>query len=294
MTSSPPLLLSLSGRLPALLREQHPALIEQLRRVAGTVGAVVIGAKARPLSLDPVAVATALTVRAPGLGLIVACDGVRDSPYNAARRLLSLDHLSDARSGVLFSSAQASAAQTAERIGVIRALWNSWPRRSLRADRERGVYANTEDIRRIDHVGEHYRVDGPLNSPSSRQGEPVSIWLVSSEAELRAAQGLVDLVLVEDEQLIERWREGDPAGRPALATGLDAAEAAVRVRTVGGLDELVALSDALATTDTDADADADADAADRATAPRTLRGSLELPARSVELSGKPLAFGAAL
>lgn len=271
---SHPTLLALTGELPALLRDQDSALLDALRHLPAGV-AVVVGAEGRPLQLDPVAVATALSVHVPGLPVIVASDGIRDAPYNAARRFLSLDHLLGGLSGVVFRSGEGDAAQTAERIDVIRALWNSWPAETLLADRESGVYATTENIRRIEHEGAHYRVAGALNSPTSAQGEPVSIWHIDSADDLVAAHGLVDVVVIEDPTLIAQWADSDPVDRPALAAESGVEGASIVYREVHRLDEVAAL----------------AAASDRPAL--SLRDVLGVAPRRYDLSAKPLAFGAA-
>lgn len=251
-------LIALQGELPGRLVAGDPEVLAILRAAfsagpgsdsGGRLAAVVLGAQERPLGYDAVALATSLTARVPGLPVIVASDGERDHPYNAARRLLSLDHLSGGRAGVLFRNGSSTAAHTAERIRAIRALWNSWPRESLVADRESGVYAHTGGIRAVDHSGPGFRIRGALNSPSSIQGEPVSLWQAGTAEDVDTASGLVDLVVPGDAALVP-------------------------------VDSAAALDGALA-------------AAPPGTGEHdTLRELLGLPARSYDLSDKPLAFGA--
>ncbi len=278
MTRQKPPILALGGELAARAAAADERLSAALRPAAEKGAIVLVGAEGRPLHGDAVATATALTVHVPGVAVLVVSDGVRDAPYNAARRFLSLDHLSGARAGVLFTAGDAEAEGTAERIDVIRALWNSWPVDTLIADRDRGVFATTEGIRRVAHEGARYRVAGPLNSPSSRQGEPVSLWRVSSAEELDRAGGLVDLVLIEDPELREAWQRIDASERPGLVAAVADDEATAVLLTVTTLAELDAAVAALAPRDDD---------------PRTLRESLGLPERHYDLSAHDLAFGAA-
>lgn len=277
--------LELAGDLPTLLAAGDPGLYRVLRSAPVPASPLVLGADPRPLRHDPVALGTSLTVRLPGWPVLSVSDGYRDHPYNAARRLLSLDHLSGGRTGVVFRSGDADAAAAAERISVIRALWNSWPLESLFADSASGVYAHTDTIRRVEHSGPVYRVGGALNTPSSPQGEPVSLWQVGTSVELEAAQGLVDLVIIDDPTLVERWASLPVDGRPGLVVaggvaydGGSAAEL-VRVSSVG---ELSAALAAAVTFDEGA----------AFHGPRTLREALRLPPRTFDLSAKPLAFGA--
>lgn len=268
-------LLDLSGEIADALRDRDPAAIGALRAVGNRVGAVVIG-DGRPLRLDPVATALTLSLDAPGVPVLVGSDGLRDAPYNAARRFLALDHLSGGRAGVVFRSGDGDASRTAERIRVIRELWNSWPRETLRADREAGVFATTDGIRRIAHAGEHYRVAGALNSPTSIQGEPVSIWRVETEAELEAADGLVDVVAVGSDALADAWARLDARSRPALARADGGEGADLSVVSATSVADLEALR---------------LGAPSAAAAGATLRERLGLPARALDLSDRPLAFG---
>ena len=194
--SRPPLLAA-SEALELALAAREPGALAALESASDRLGALVLGARRGASAVDPVALGIALTARVPGLAIVAGNadslgasvttavgpgpfvgDGV-DSPYNAARRLLGLDHLSLGRGGALFANAGEPLTRTVERIRVIRELWNSWPRESLVADVARGVFAETDGIRRIEHTGEHFSVLGSLNSPTSLQGEPVSILRVA-------------------------------------------------------------------------------------------------------------------
>lgn len=280
--TGPVQLLALLGDLPGRIAAGDPDVVRPLKGLTGTAGAgLVLGAEGRPARHDPTALATALTVRLPGWPVLAVSDGRGDHPYNAARRFLSLDHLSRGRSGVLFRGDGASAEHTAERIRVIRALWNSWPLESLVADRDTGVYAQVDGIRAVDHQEEGFRVHGALNSPASIQGEPVSLWHVTTAAELDAAHGLVDLVVLDDPALLDRWTASAPEGRPELvAAGVDdkgaAAAGLVAVHTAEELFDAVAGLPS---------------AAPGAASP-TLRSALRLPVRTYDLTDKPFAFGA--
>lgn len=279
-------LLAMLGNLPGRLAAGDPDVVRPLAAVTGTPGAaLVVGAEGRPARHDAGALATALTVRLPGWPVILFSDGRGDHPYNAARRFLSVDHLSGGRSGVLFHSGGEQAQHTAERIRVNRALWNSWPRESLVADREAGLYAHTEGIRAVNHQGPHFGVYGALNSPSSIQGEPVSLWKALTAEELDAAHHLVDLVVLGDPGLVDRWAASDAQGRPGLVTagvshGAAAAEL-VPVRTSAELVEAIAGLSAFGLPTGKHDS-----------AAPTLRSVLGLPPRHLDLSSKPLAFGA--
>ncbi|MGN2639065.1 LLM class flavin-dependent oxidoreductase [Nocardia takedensis] len=72
------------GTFDAIFLSDHPAL-----QRAET---------SRPLhSLDPIVLFTALTARVPDIGVVITASSSYNSPYNLARRLASLDHLSGGR-----------------------------------------------------------------------------------------------------------------------------------------------------------------------------------------------------
>ncbi|KAB1644493.1 LLM class flavin-dependent oxidoreductase [Pseudoclavibacter sp. CFCC 14310] len=136
--------------------------------------------------LDPSIAAAALQSRHPRLRLLVALSAEREHPYNIARRIGSLDSVSNGRIGWLaidrdaertaggsvWAHAEPGSELTADAVAAAIALWHTWPRAAIVADRTRGVFIESEQIRFADHDG-LFRSRGPLNVPSSTQGHPV-------------------------------------------------------------------------------------------------------------------------
>jgi N-acetyl-S-(2-succino)cysteine monooxygenase len=60
-----------------------------------------------------------------------------------------------------------------EFVQVVQALWDSWAPDAIVSDRARGVWAESDRVHDIDHVGEFFTVKGPLNMPRSPQGRPI-------------------------------------------------------------------------------------------------------------------------
>jgi alkanesulfonate monooxygenase SsuD/methylene tetrahydromethanopterin reductase-like flavin-dependent oxidoreductase (luciferase family) len=179
--------------------------LEQL--VGSGVAFVVLGAdRGAACRIDPAVAAQALARLEPRLGVFVTADPTRDHPYNLARRVLSLDHLTGGRVGLtLIQDAAVSAravgttwsagvtpADTAEFAHLVTALWNTFPRDALVGDRDTGLFARSERIRRPQHRG-RWHVDGPLNSPSSVQGTPPLLWWGSPDSADEAGADLVIL-----------------------------------------------------------------------------------------------------
>ncbi|MDA0183042.1 LLM class flavin-dependent oxidoreductase [Solirubrobacter phytolaccae] len=143
-------------------------------------------------ALEPTVVLAAVASATERIGVVATASTSYNEPFNLARRIASLDHLSGGRAGwnaVTTYAPTASAnfgfeapASHDERYGradeflsVTKQLWDSWADDALVGDVDAGVYADTGRIEPIDHVGEHFSVRGPLNVPRSRQGRPVLV-----------------------------------------------------------------------------------------------------------------------
>jgi N-acetyl-S-(2-succino)cysteine monooxygenase len=146
--------------------------------------------------LELVTLLSALAARTERIGLIGTVSTTFTDPYNVARQLASLDHLSRGRSGWnIVTSAWGERnygyqempdqdqryARADEYLDVVTALWDSWAEGAVKLDRRNGVYADPELVRPINHSGPHFSVEGPLNVSRSPQGRPVLIQAGSSE-----------------------------------------------------------------------------------------------------------------
>lgn len=147
--------------------------------------------------LEPLTALSAMARATSRIGLVSTVSSSFYTPYHAARLLASLDHISSGRIGwnVVTSMFDLEArnhgmetlpahgeryARAEEFIEAVEALWESWPRSSIVADRQ-GRYANPEEIRSVDHAGPHFSVAGPLNVPEPPQGHPVLFQAGSSD-----------------------------------------------------------------------------------------------------------------
>ncbi|MFF3325123.1 LLM class flavin-dependent oxidoreductase [Streptomyces sp. NPDC002889] len=153
----------------------------------------------RPASkLEPTVLLTALAGVTSRIGLIATASTSYNEPFNLARRFASLDHVSGGRAGWnIVTTAGAEAARNfglddtplhhdrylraAEFVDVATKLWDSWADDAVVADKEGGVHARAERVRRIGHEGPYFRVDGPLNVERSPQGYPLLVQAGSSE-----------------------------------------------------------------------------------------------------------------
>lgn len=111
-------------------------------------------------------------------------------PYTAARQFASLHHLGGHRLGLNVVTDAGSArhfgavpgldhdpayARAEEWLSAVRDLWRSWEDGALIADPAQDRYADGSRLRAVQHRGEYYSFDGPLNAIPFTEGEPVIV-----------------------------------------------------------------------------------------------------------------------
>ncbi|WP_319449082.1 MULTISPECIES: LLM class flavin-dependent oxidoreductase [unclassified Mycobacterium] len=156
------------------------------------------GAFRPPGQLEPFTLLTALSQHTSRIGLIATVSSTYNEPYNLARRLASVDHVSGGRAGwnIVTSAGADEAAnfgltdrpnhaaryeRADEFLTVAKALWDSWESEAVVAEKESGRYADTSRLHRVDHAGSHFQVAGPLNVERPPQGYPLLVQAGSSE-----------------------------------------------------------------------------------------------------------------
>lgn len=142
--------------------------------------------------LDPAIVAASILDSTTQLGFGITQSTTYDNPFTVARRLATLDHLSNGRIGwnIVMSylpsanenhGLDAKDISSAERYdrsedfmaAAYKLFEGSWEDDAVVADPEAGVYADPTKVHRIDHVGEHYRSSGPSMVDPSPQRTPL-------------------------------------------------------------------------------------------------------------------------
>ncbi len=149
--------------------------------------------------LEPLTLLSALAVATTRIGLIGTASTTYGEPYHVARQFLSLDHVSKGRAGWnIVTTANVRAARNFGRpshpehdhryhvarefVDVVRGLWDSFEADALLKEKLTGRYVRAEGVHALNHAGEFYSVEGPINVPRSRQGQPVLAQAGSSEA----------------------------------------------------------------------------------------------------------------
>jgi FMN-dependent oxidoreductase (nitrilotriacetate monooxygenase family) len=140
---------------------------------------------------DPLSVIPAMAAVTKNLGFAAVHSTSYEPPFAFARRMSTLDHLTKGRVGWnIVTSYLPNAARNFglrdeiehdrryaiadEYADVVFKLWEgSWDDDAVIRDEKNRVYTDPTKVRRIDHVGEHFQVEGPHLSQPSRQRSPL-------------------------------------------------------------------------------------------------------------------------
>ncbi|MDT4891773.1 MAG: hypothetical protein QOE97_808 [Pseudonocardiales bacterium] len=148
--------------------------------------------------LEPLTLLSAIAVHTSNIGLVGTLTTSYNEPFNLARRLYSLDHISGGRAGWnVVTSGDAGTAgnysrdehfdyptrygRALESVQVARGLWDSYEDGAFPRDKETGVFFDPSKQHTLDHKGEYFSVVGPLNLERSPQGQPVIFQAGDSE-----------------------------------------------------------------------------------------------------------------
>jgi FMN-dependent oxidoreductase (nitrilotriacetate monooxygenase family) len=140
---------------------------------------------------DPTLVVPVMAAVTEHLAFGVTANLTYEPPYLFARRMSTLDHLTNGRvgwnivTGYLDSAARGMGLTSQighddrydaadEYLEVVYRLWEeSWADDAVARDRTAGIYARPERVRPIRHEGRHFRLDAIHLSEPSRQRTPV-------------------------------------------------------------------------------------------------------------------------
>lgn len=149
---------------------------------------------------DPSALAAVLSYATRDIGITFTSSVLQEHPFHFARRISTLDHLTNGRIGwnivtnVLENAAHnfgyAELTEHDERyrwaeeyVDVAYKLWEgSWDDDALVADRESGLYAHYDKVHKIHHKGQRYQVEGPHLVTPSPQRSPLLFQAGASPA----------------------------------------------------------------------------------------------------------------
>jgi len=148
--------------------------------------------------LEPYTLLSALSAHTKNIGLVCTASTSFEQPFIIARKFATLDHISGGRAGwnVVTSGNETEAQNFSatphlpkkeryrrgrEFVEVVKALWDSWDEDAFIRDKESGVFSDRSKMHVLDHRGEFYDVQGPLNVARTPQGHPVIVEAGLSE-----------------------------------------------------------------------------------------------------------------
>jgi N-acetyl-S-(2-succino)cysteine monooxygenase len=179
---------------------------------ADSPGLAIFRARYFPqVGFDPLELLAALSRTTTRIGLIATASTTYSAPYDLARRLATIDHLSGGRAGWnIVTTRYAGAAgnfglaahpdpadryaRAEEFVDVVTRLWNSWDAGAVLSDQDKGIWADTDLIRPVDFHGRFFDVSGALTLPRSPQGRPAFAQAGSSGPGIELAGKTADLV----------------------------------------------------------------------------------------------------
>lgn len=196
------------------------------------------------------------------IGLVATVSTSFTEPFNLARAMATIDHLSAGRAGWNLVTSGLGAenfgsaplpneleryARAEEYLEVVRDLWGSWRSDAVIVDRERGRRFDASRVHAIDHHGAHFDVAGPLNVARSPQSRPVLFQAGGSDRGRQFAASFAEVTFSASPEIEHaiRYRTDMRARRAALGLDPDGlivmpGTGAVIARTESEVDELKA------------------------------------------------------
>src|SRR5471032_3341950 len=169
---------------------------------------------------EPITLLSALALVTQKIGLVATLSTSYSEPFTVARQFASLDHLSGGRAGwnVVTSPLEGSARNfskethpehgeryriAAEYLEVAKGLWDSWEDDAFVRDRASGVFFDPAKLHTLDHKGQYFSVEGPLNVGRTPQGRPILFQAGASEDGKHLAAAHSDAVFTHHETQAE-------------------------------------------------------------------------------------------
>jgi alkanesulfonate monooxygenase len=196
----------------------HMLFIADAASPPGTDDLETLSLTARIDRMDPIPILSAVSMVTKHVGLAATMSTTYLEPYNLARTVASLDHISGGRAAwnivtgsnkddALHFNREAHAphaeryARAEEFVDVVRGIWDSYDDDAFPRDKTSGVYMRPEKVHFLNHNGKYFKVRGPSAVPRSPQGHPVLIQAGSSEPGMNISARVADIVFTSQSSL---------------------------------------------------------------------------------------------
>lgn len=183
---------------------------------------------------EPFTLLSAIAHATRHIGLVATVNTNFSEPYNVARQLASLDHISRGRAGwnVVSSLNPATAknfglkqplshAERYERaeefLELCKKLWDSWEDHTFdHPDREAGRFFNPRDAYPVKHEGKYFSTEGLLDVARPIQGHPVIVQAGNSDTGREFAARVAEMTYCSAQSLeVAQAYYADVKGRMA-------------------------------------------------------------------------------
>lgn len=161
--------------------------------------------------IDPFTLLSGLGAVTGRIGLVCTASTTYDEPFHVARRFASLDYATGGRAGWnLVTSAHEAEARNFGRdmhlpkdqryrrarefAQVVRGLWDSWEPDAFKREKESALFFDPKKLHVLNHKGEYFKVQGPLNVPPSPQHHPIMVQAGASEDGRELAAETADVI----------------------------------------------------------------------------------------------------
>ncbi|PLR30459.1 LLM class flavin-dependent oxidoreductase [Chimaeribacter arupi] len=185
---------------------------------------------------EPITLLSALATVTEHLGLVGTLSTSYSEPFTVARQFASLDHLSGGRAGwnVVTSPLEGSAKNFSrqqhpdhalryriadEYLTVTKGLWDSWEEGAFVRDKASGQFFDAGKLHTLNHHGDFFQVQGPLNIGRTPQGRPVLFQAGASEDGKKLAARHADAIFTHHPMLEEAQAFYQDVKRQVTANG---------------------------------------------------------------------------
>lgn len=193
---------------------------------------------------EPLTILSALAAVTKRIGLVATVTVSYSEPFTVARQFASLDLISKGRAGwnVVTSWLSGSANNYSkeehpphekryriaqEHVDVVKGLWDSWEDDAFTRNKETGQFFDPTKLHTLNHKGEFFSVQGPLNIARSKQGQPVIFQAGTSEDGRNFASKNADAIFVGHENIDEAKAYYADIKRRAVAFGRNADDVSI-------------------------------------------------------------------
>lgn len=176
--------------------------------------------------LEAVTLLAGLAAVTSEIGLGATVSTTYSEPYNVARMMGSIDHMSRGRAAwnVVTTSPPEAAAnfgqdaetpksqryeRASEFVGVTKGLWDSWEDEALLLDKANGILVDNAKKHVLNHKGKFLSVAGPLNMSRPPQGYPVIIQAGASELGIPFAAEVGEVIFTVQDNIDDTKAFGD-------------------------------------------------------------------------------------